>query len=88
MMRPRFKCVCRSRVDGHGRRRARARVAAARARRRRSSPRRLARAARLPRSPPGGRAGYVIGPDDVLSIVFWTDKDLSGRSRPSVPTAR
>src|SRR3954454_363417 len=22
-------------------------------------------------------AGYVIGPDDVLSIVFWKDKDLS-----------
>jgi polysaccharide biosynthesis/export protein len=23
-------------------------------------------------------AGYVIGPDDVLTIVFWRDKDLSG----------
>ena len=22
-------------------------------------------------------AGYVIGPDDVLSIVFWRDKDMS-----------
>ena len=21
---------------------------------------------------------YVIGPDDVLSIVFWRDKDMSG----------
>lgn len=29
-------------------------------------------------------SGYVIGPDDVLSIVFWRDKDLSGdvRVRP------
>src|SRR4051812_29097725 len=29
---------------------------------------------------PGGAtlpAGYVIGPDDVLSIVFWRDKDMS-----------
>ena len=23
-------------------------------------------------------AGYVIGPEDVLSIVFWRDKDISG----------
>jgi polysaccharide export outer membrane protein len=23
-------------------------------------------------------AGYVIGPEDVLTIVFWRDKDLSG----------
>ena len=23
-------------------------------------------------------ANYVIGPDDVLTIVFWRDKDLSG----------
>ena len=22
--------------------------------------------------------GYIIGPDDVLSVVFWKDKDLSG----------
>lgn len=22
--------------------------------------------------------GYVIGPEDLLSIVFWRDKDLSG----------
>jgi polysaccharide export outer membrane protein len=35
-------------------------------------------------APPGGTAGavvvapdYVIGPDDVLSILFWRDKDLS-----------
>jgi polysaccharide export outer membrane protein len=25
--------------------------------------------------------GYVIGPDDILSIVFWRDKDLSGEVR-------
>jgi polysaccharide export outer membrane protein len=24
-------------------------------------------------------AGYVIGPDDVLSIVFWRDKDMSSQ---------
>ena len=24
-----------------------------------------------------GSGGYVIGPDDVLSIVFWRDKDMS-----------
>jgi polysaccharide export outer membrane protein len=23
-------------------------------------------------------AGYVIGPDDLLSVVFWRDKDMSG----------
>jgi polysaccharide export outer membrane protein len=28
----------------------------------------------MPVIPP---AGYVIGPDDVLSIVFWRDKDMS-----------
>ena len=22
-------------------------------------------------------AGYVIGPDDLLSVVFWRDKDMS-----------
>src|SRR4029078_5497827 len=37
-------------------------------------------AARAPagaRSPPPRCPRYVIGPDDVLSIVFWKDKDLS-----------
>jgi polysaccharide export outer membrane protein len=38
-------------------------------------------------APPAGVVlprGYVIGPEDVLSIVFWRDKDLSGdvRVRP------
>jgi polysaccharide biosynthesis/export protein len=28
--------------------------------------------------PPAPRETYVIGPDDVLSIVFWREKDLSG----------
>src|SRR5205807_2083175 len=28
--------------------------------------------AQTPQPPP---AGYIIGPDDVLSIVFWRDKD-------------
>ena len=27
---------------------------------------------------PGPRGGYVIGPDDMLQIVFWREKDLSG----------
>lgn len=34
-----------------------------------------------PGTPPAGVTpppGYVIGPDDVLTIVFWRDKDLSG----------
>jgi polysaccharide export outer membrane protein len=26
-------------------------------------------------------AGYVIGPDDVLSIVYWKDKDMSSESQ-------
>jgi polysaccharide biosynthesis/export protein len=26
-------------------------------------------------------AGYVIGPEDILTIVFWRDKDLSGEFR-------
>ena len=26
-------------------------------------------------------AGYVIGPDDVLAIVFWKDKDMSAEAR-------
>ena len=32
-----------------------------------------------PAAPAGATlpAGYVIGPDDVLSIVFWRDKDMS-----------
>jgi len=33
-------------------------------------------AARPAVAPP---AGYVIGPDDVLSIVFWRDKDMSSQ---------
>ena len=51
--------------------------AAARARRRRQRRhRRPPRAARRHGAavPP---TGYVIGPDDVLSIVFWRDKDMS-----------
>ena len=33
-----------------------------------------------PNPPPAGAAlppGYVIGPDDVLMIVFWREKDMS-----------
>ena len=30
-----------------------------------------------PRAEPELPAGYVIGPEDVLSIVFWRDKDMS-----------
>lgn len=51
------------------------------------SPLRLARVRRRrpttgPRLPPGaprppGSPGYVIGPEDVLSIVFWREKDMS-----------
>ena len=26
---------------------------------------------------PGGPPGYIIGPDDVLSVVFWREPDLS-----------
>jgi polysaccharide export outer membrane protein len=35
--------------------------------------------AAAPAAPAGATlpAGYVIGPDDVLSIVFWRDKDMS-----------
>ena len=36
------------------------------------------RAQAPPDAPPAAvPAGYVIGPDDVLSIVFWRDKDMS-----------
>jgi polysaccharide export outer membrane protein len=28
-------------------------------------------------TPPALPAGYLIGPDDLLSIVFWRDKDMS-----------
>jgi len=31
----------------------------------------------VPATAPRPGDGYVIGPDDVLSIVFWKDKDLS-----------
>jgi polysaccharide export outer membrane protein len=33
--------------------------------------------AQAPPAAPDRSAGYVIGPDDVLSIVFWRDKDMS-----------
>ena len=35
------------------------------------------RAAPAPPRVAGRAAGYVIGADDVLSIVFWRDKDMS-----------
>ena len=33
--------------------------------------------AQHPASAAAAPAGYVIGPDDVLSVVFWRDKDMS-----------
>ena len=41
---------------------------------------RPAAAAALP-TDPVLPAGYVIGPDDVLAIVFWKDKDMSADAR-------
>ena len=32
----------------------------------------------VPVTPTVPRDAYLIGPDDVLSIVFWKEKDLSG----------
>jgi polysaccharide export outer membrane protein len=34
-------------------------------------------AQRRPAAAPEVPAGYVIGPEDVLSVVFWRDKDMS-----------
>ncbi len=51
--------------------RAAATAAPRRRRRRRSPPRRLPAGVELP---PGD---YVIGPDDILSVVFWRDKEMS-----------
>ena len=44
-----------------------------------AAPRPSGAAAQPPQLPAGAQlpTGYVIGPDDVLAIVFWRDKDMS-----------
>ena len=37
-----------------------------------------ARTPAIPAVPPAAAADYVIGPEDVLGIVFWREPDLSG----------
>ena len=38
--------------------------------------------AQPPQIPPGAQlpTGYVIGPDDVLDVIFWRDKDMSAEA--------